>query len=115
MRSLASPAGSELASANPSPRSKSTILRSPKQRHRHSKPLEAYSAAWKVHSSSGATASLPFFRRATEIDPKFAMAHAALGRIYADLEESDLSEESILRAWQLRDRTSDREKFFYHC
>ena len=74
--------------------------------------LEAYSLAWKVHSSSGATAALPLFRRATEIDPNFAMAHAALGRMYADLDESDLSAESTTRAWQLRDRTSDREKFF---
>jgi len=74
--------------------------------------LEAYSAAWKVHSSSGATAALPLFRRATEIDPKFAMAHAFLGRMYADIDESDLSAESISRAWQLRDRASDREKFF---
>jgi eukaryotic-like serine/threonine-protein kinase len=74
--------------------------------------LEAYSAAWKVHSSSGAAAALPLFKRATEIDPNFAMAHASLGRMYADLDESDLSAESTTKAWQLRDRTSDREKFF---
>jgi Tfp pilus assembly protein PilF len=74
--------------------------------------LEAYSEAWKVHFSSGASASLILFKRAVEIDPKFAMAHAALGRIYADLDESDLSAESTSRAWQLRSGTSDREKFF---
>jgi len=74
--------------------------------------LKAYSAARKVHSSSGATAALPLFRRATEIDPEFAMAHASLGRMYADLDESDLAAESIRRAWELRDRASDREKFW---
>src|SRR5258708_16932210 len=74
--------------------------------------LKAYSAAWKVHSSSGATAALPVFRRATEIDPEFAMAHASLGRMYANIDESDLSAESTTRAWQLRDRASDREQFF---
>ncbi len=74
--------------------------------------LEVYSTAWKVHSSSGAMAALRLFRRATEIDPNFAMAHASLGRIYADLDESDLSAESTSRAWRLRDRASDREKFF---
>ena len=74
--------------------------------------LQVYSAAWKVHASSGATPALPLFRRATELDPQFAMAHASLGRMYADLDEFDLSAESISRAWQLRDRTSDREKFF---
>jgi tetratricopeptide (TPR) repeat protein len=73
---------------------------------------KAYSAGWQVHGSSGAMASLPLFRRATEIDPAFAMAHASLGRIYADLDESGLSAESTRKAWQLRDRASDREKFF---
>jgi len=74
--------------------------------------LKAYSVGWKVHASSGAMPALPFFRRATEIDPQFAIAHASLGRMYADIDESDLSAESTRRAWQLRDRASDREKFF---
>ena len=74
--------------------------------------LRAYSAALKAHSSSGAMTALPLFRRAAEIDPNFAMAHAYLGRAYADLDESDLAAESTGRAWQLRDRASDREKFF---
>jgi predicted Zn-dependent protease len=55
---------------------------------------------------------MPLFKRATEIDPNFAMAHASLGRMYADIDELDLSAESTSRAWQLRDRTSDRERFF---
>ncbi|HEV2423358.1 MAG TPA: hypothetical protein VGZ29_00875, partial [Terriglobia bacterium] len=74
--------------------------------------LEAYSEAWRVHFSSGATASLPLFQRATEIDPDFAMAYAALGRIYADLTEPNLAAKSTTRAWQLRNRTSDRERSF---
>ena len=41
-----------------------------------------------------------------------AMAHASLGRGYADLDESDLSSASISQAWRLRDRASDQEKFF---
>jgi eukaryotic-like serine/threonine-protein kinase len=61
--------------------------------------LEAYSAALKVHYSSGAMAALPLFKRAVEIDPNFAMAHSYLGRMYANLDESDLSAESITRAW----------------
>ena len=74
--------------------------------------LEAYSAAWRVHFRSGAIAALPLFKRAVEIDPRFVMANAALGRMYADLDESDLAAESTSRAWQLRFATSDREKFF---
>lgn len=74
--------------------------------------LKAYSTGWQVHTAHGASAALPFFRRAVEIDPQFAMAHASLGRIYADLDQSALAAFSILRAWQLRERTSEREKFF---
>jgi eukaryotic-like serine/threonine-protein kinase len=74
--------------------------------------LEAYSAGWKFHTTSGAMAALPLVKRAVEIDPNFALAHATLGRQYADLDESDLSAASTTKAWQLKDRTSDREKFF---
>ena len=74
--------------------------------------LEAYSAGWKLHTTTGAMAALPLVRRAVEIDPTFALAHATLGRQYADLDESDLSAASTTTAWQLKDRTSDREKFF---
>jgi DNA-binding winged helix-turn-helix (wHTH) protein/tetratricopeptide (TPR) repeat protein len=73
--------------------------------------LKAYDAALKVHFSSGARNALPLFRRAVEIDPEFAMAHSYLGRMYASLDESDLAAESTKRAWQLRDRVSEREKF----
>src|SRR5208337_2658918 len=45
--------------------------------------LKAYSAACKVHFSIGdATAALPLYKRALEIDPKFAMAYANLGSLY---------------------------------
>ncbi len=74
--------------------------------------LKAYSMGYKVLFSSGSPAALPLFQRAIEIDPKFAAAHAFLGRIYGDLGESVLSAESTRKAYQLRDRASDAEKFF---
>jgi DNA-binding winged helix-turn-helix (wHTH) protein/tetratricopeptide (TPR) repeat protein len=74
--------------------------------------LKAYTTGWQVHAVHGASAALPFFKRATEIDPQFSMAHASLGRMYADLDQHDLAAKSIARAWQLRDRASEREKFF---
>src|ERR1039457_6098765 len=72
--------------------------------------LKAYSAGMKT-GLSGSITGVPFFRRAIEIDPEFAVAHAALGLMYGDMGESGLSEESTSRAYQLRDRASDREKF----
>ena len=74
--------------------------------------LKAYSAGWQIVSSSGSTAAVPFFKHAIEIDPKFAMAYASLGRMYGDIGESDLSAEASSKAYELRDRTSDNEKFF---
>ncbi len=55
---------------------------------------------------------MPFFKHAIEIDPKFAMAYAALGRMYGDIGESVLAAMNTSKAYELRDRTSDQEKFF---
>ena len=75
--------------------------------------LKAYSTAMKLVLSSGnCEQSIPFFRRAVEIDPNFAMAYAQLGLAYSASGESVLSAESTTKAWLLRDRVSDRERFF---
>jgi hypothetical protein len=74
--------------------------------------LKAYSTGMKVVVSSGNAAAIPLYRRAVEIDPKFAMAYANLGLSYSGNGESMLSAESTTKAWQLRDRVSDRERFF---
>jgi len=74
--------------------------------------LKAYSTGCRVNFSNGSAAAVPFLKRAIEIDPQFAMAYAYLGRMYGDIGESVLSAESTTRAYQLRDRTSERERFF---
>ena len=74
--------------------------------------LKAYSSAMKVLLSSGSVASLPYFHRTVEIDPKFAMAYAHLGLNYTSKGESALALENSTKAWQLRDHANDREKFF---
>ena len=75
--------------------------------------LKAYSTGMKkAVGSSGNLASMPFYRRAVEIDPKFAIAYANLGMAYSGVGDSVLSAENATRAWQLRDRVSDRERFF---
>jgi eukaryotic-like serine/threonine-protein kinase len=73
--------------------------------------LKAYSTGMKVNKSGGSTGGIPFFRRAIEIDPQFAMAYANLGLAYSG-GDSVLSAQNTTRAWQLRDRVSEREKFF---
>ena len=74
--------------------------------------LRAYSMGLKANDSEGPPAALPFFTRATQIDPNFAMAHSNRGLMYAAIGESVLSIEGARRAYHLRDRATDQEKFF---
>jgi tetratricopeptide (TPR) repeat protein/predicted Ser/Thr protein kinase len=54
--------------------------------------------------------AIPFYRRAVEIDPKFAMAHMYLGFMYGNIGEERQSAASITKAFELRDQVSEREK-----
>ncbi len=74
--------------------------------------LKAYSEGMKVLSASGDAAATPLFKHATEIDPRFAMAYARLGLSYNDVGEGTLGAENFRKAKLLRDRASDRERFF---
>ena len=75
--------------------------------------LKAYSTATKLSLSSGNyERSIPLLRRAIEIDPNFAMAYAKLGFGYGTTASPALSAEYATKAWLLRDRVSDRERFY---
>jgi serine/threonine protein kinase/Tfp pilus assembly protein PilF len=54
--------------------------------------------------------AIPFYKRAVEIDPNFAMAHMYLGFMYGNLGETRLSADSMKRAYELRNHVSEREK-----
>jgi tetratricopeptide (TPR) repeat protein len=55
---------------------------------------------------------VPFLNRAVEIDSNFASAYAMLACLYGDIGESELSAENASKAYQLRNRASDQERFF---
>ena len=74
--------------------------------------LKAYSLGRKTYSAKGATAALPFFKRAVDLDPKFAVAYAWMGPIYRDLNEVVRAAESARKAYDLREKVSERERFF---
>jgi DNA-binding winged helix-turn-helix (wHTH) protein/tetratricopeptide (TPR) repeat protein len=74
--------------------------------------LKAYSTGLKVAPTEGEAAALPFFKRAVEIDPQFAAAYAALGVMYGATGESALAALNASKAYALRDRVSDKDKFF---
>jgi serine/threonine protein kinase/tetratricopeptide (TPR) repeat protein len=74
--------------------------------------LQAYSVAWNTVLSAGWVKGLPHLQRAATIDPDFAMAHAQIGFGYSVMGESALGRQSLRKAYLLRDRASDVERFF---
>jgi len=74
--------------------------------------LQAYSLGVKAHRQQGDEAAIPFFKRAVELDPNFAMAYARLGIGYWNQDQSEAAAQATQHAFELRDRVSERERFY---
>ena len=73
--------------------------------------LKAYSVGAKTSHQKSEVAAVPFFKRAIELDPSFALAYATLGYTYLSLGEPGPAADNFQKAYELRERVSDREKF----
>jgi len=73
--------------------------------------LKAYSMGIATGRSKGPADAIPFLQRAIELDPNFAIAYAALAVEYGNMGQATLAAENAGRAYDLRDRVSDREKY----
>src|SRR5262249_30940765 len=74
--------------------------------------LQAYSLGWKtLLGEGGNSADIPLLRRAISIDPSFAAAYNGLGVSYLGNGESSIGRASIKKAYDLRGRVSELEKF----
>lgn len=56
--------------------------------------------------------SLPFYKRAVELDPNFAWVYARMGVVYTADGQLDQAQASTRKAYELRDRVSEREKLY---
>jgi eukaryotic-like serine/threonine-protein kinase len=74
--------------------------------------LKAYSSGMQTIRTKGPDAATPFFKRAVELDPNFAVAYAYLGILASSTLEPSLSVDYRTKAYELRDRTSDAEKYW---
>ena len=73
--------------------------------------LQAYSLGIKAFDvTNDLVAAIPFFQRASTLDPNFAMAYLRMAECYQPQGEMAMATEYARKAYQLRDRTSDREK-----
>ncbi len=74
--------------------------------------LRAYTLGVARRAAGADVESIPFFERAIQLDPDFAMAHTALSTVYGNIGESVRSEEYIRRAYDSRNRVTERERLF---
>ena len=74
--------------------------------------LKAYSLGREKFATGGDIAARPFFRRAVELDPNFAMACAYLSTTYGNHREPGAAAENIRKAYDLRAKVSERERFY---
>jgi eukaryotic-like serine/threonine-protein kinase len=75
--------------------------------------LQAYSLGRNTMvGKNDSAAAVPLLQRAVRLDPNFAIAYAALGTCYSNLAERNLGTENTRKAYDLRERVSEREKFY---
>ena len=72
--------------------------------------LKNYSMGVKLKEEKGDAPSMPFLKRAIELDPNFPMAYAGLAISYTNIGQPSLAVEYATKAYQLRDRANEREK-----
>ena len=74
--------------------------------------LKAYSMGIDTRFKTGDVQAIPFFERALELDPNFALAAARLGAIYANLRELAQAQKYMKRAFARSDSLSEPERLF---
>jgi len=74
--------------------------------------LKVFSIGLKTEHDSGPNQAIPFYQQAIQLDPDFALAYATLGRAYEDFGQDEEAVRNYAQAFQLRDRLSEREKYF---
>jgi eukaryotic-like serine/threonine-protein kinase len=72
--------------------------------------LKAYTEARRLQGEQGEAEAIPLLKHAVELDPNFALAYVDLGIFYNF--QTNLAAENLRRAYQLRERVSEREKLY---
>jgi tetratricopeptide (TPR) repeat protein len=74
--------------------------------------LKMFAMGDELRRQAKFTESIAFFKRAIELDPQFTLAYGRLGAAYANLSENSLGKQYLEKAFQLRERTSERERLY---
>ena len=74
--------------------------------------LKMFSSGFQIHITNGDPVAIPFYKRAIEMDPNFALAYEWMGLAYNDLGEPSKDVEYTRKAYALRDHASEPERYF---
>jgi tetratricopeptide (TPR) repeat protein len=74
--------------------------------------LKSYSIGRSMQATQGDAASVPYHERAIALDPNFARAYASLGMAQFNLRQVSAASGNFRKAFELRDRVSERERFY---
>ena len=74
--------------------------------------LQAFTLGDAQHNKLEDIASMPFYQRAIELDPNFALAHLRLGVVSGNTGQTALATKEVQKAFELRDRTSEYERLY---
>lgn len=74
--------------------------------------LKDFTRAEELNTSGQYEQAIPVFQHAIELDPNFAMAYSKLAVMYGNLGQHGPALEMAKKAYDLRDRASEREKLY---
>jgi tetratricopeptide (TPR) repeat protein len=74
--------------------------------------LQAFTQGQAEHQKLADDKAIPHLKRAIGLDPNFAMAYATLGVAYGNLDERQLASDYVKKAFELKERASERERLY---
>jgi tetratricopeptide (TPR) repeat protein/predicted Ser/Thr protein kinase len=74
--------------------------------------LKAFTTGVRLHTTGQPQKAIPHLERAVALDPAFALAYAQMGTSYYNLRDLYHASQFTAKAYELRERVSDRERFY---
>ena len=74
--------------------------------------LQAFTLGQAEHNKLNDEQAVPHLKHAIELDPNFAMAYGTLGVVNGNLSQNGQQVANLSKAFELKDRASEREKFY---
>ena len=74
--------------------------------------LKAFTTGLQLHAAGQPQKAIPQLERALALDPQFALAHAQMSTSYNNVRDFTRAREFAAKAYALKERVSDRERFY---